>query len=210
MSWAAKRKTTRPENIAYCLLGIFNVNMPLLYGEGHKAFTWLQKEIIEQSDDESIFAWRCTDPGWSGDRMQKCFLHSGVLALDPSHFDFTGLHSFRSLGRSSRSPYRITNKGLELEAKVSVFRKHIQPGVAKEPELYIVGLACALRFGESRETQCTLVLERERSLVGEEGRGPNDVYRRLNRYDLGENIHVLYPPSNRVDIGLTRFYITLD
>ncbi|KAK4651983.1 hypothetical protein QC762_0098320 [Podospora pseudocomata] len=38
MSWASMRKTTRREDEAYCLLGIFNVNMPLLYGEGEAAF----------------------------------------------------------------------------------------------------------------------------------------------------------------------------
>ncbi|KAF6785392.1 ankyrin repeat-containing protein, partial [Colletotrichum sojae] len=38
MSWAAKRKTTRIEDQAYCLLGLFGVNMPLLYGEGEMAF----------------------------------------------------------------------------------------------------------------------------------------------------------------------------
>src|SRR6478735_5744653 len=34
MSWASMRYTTRIEDMAYCLLGIFDVNMPLLYGEG--------------------------------------------------------------------------------------------------------------------------------------------------------------------------------
>jgi hypothetical protein len=34
MSWAANRETTRVEDVAYSLLGIFEVNMPLLYGEG--------------------------------------------------------------------------------------------------------------------------------------------------------------------------------
>jgi hypothetical protein len=42
MSWAADRETTRIEDLAYCLLGIFGVNMPLLYGEGKKAFLRLQ------------------------------------------------------------------------------------------------------------------------------------------------------------------------
>jgi hypothetical protein len=42
MSWASDRQTTRIEDMAYCLLGIFNVNMPLLYGEGDKAFIRLQ------------------------------------------------------------------------------------------------------------------------------------------------------------------------
>ena len=45
MSWAAKRETKRKEDGAYCLLGIFDVHMPLIYGEGEKAFIRLQKEI---------------------------------------------------------------------------------------------------------------------------------------------------------------------
>ncbi|KAI0742499.1 hypothetical protein C8Q80DRAFT_1328725 [Daedaleopsis nitida] len=38
MSWAATRVTTRIEDEAYCLLGIFGINMPTLYGEGRNAF----------------------------------------------------------------------------------------------------------------------------------------------------------------------------
>lgn len=57
MAWAAHRRTTRKEDIAYCLLGIFKINMSMLYGEGDRAFTRLQEEIIRTSDDESIFAW---------------------------------------------------------------------------------------------------------------------------------------------------------
>lgn len=54
LSWASKRKTTREEDIAYCLLGIMDVNMPLLYGEGSKAFTRLQEEIIRRNGDPTI------------------------------------------------------------------------------------------------------------------------------------------------------------
>lgn len=57
MSWAAKRQTTRVEDIAYCLLGLFDINMPLIYGEGEKAFRRLQEEIMKSSDDQSLFAW---------------------------------------------------------------------------------------------------------------------------------------------------------
>jgi hypothetical protein len=58
MSWAALRETTRPEDLAYCLLGIFDVNMPLIYGEGEeKAFFRLQQAILESSDDQSLLAW---------------------------------------------------------------------------------------------------------------------------------------------------------
>jgi hypothetical protein len=57
MSWAAYRETTRVEDLAYCLLGIFDVNIPLLYGEGRKAFIRLQEEILRVSADHSLFAW---------------------------------------------------------------------------------------------------------------------------------------------------------
>ncbi|RPD55153.1 HET-domain-containing protein [Lentinus tigrinus ALCF2SS1-6] len=57
MSWAANRETTRPEDEAYCLMGIFDVNMPTLYGEGRRAFRRLQEEIMKKSVDTSLFAW---------------------------------------------------------------------------------------------------------------------------------------------------------
>ncbi len=62
MSWAARRNTTREEDEAYCLLGMFDINMPTLYGEGRKAFLRLQEEIMRQSADTTLFAWglQCT------------------------------------------------------------------------------------------------------------------------------------------------------
>lgn len=56
MSWASRRETTRVEDIAYCLMGLFGVHMTPLYGEGHNSFIRLQLEILSRSDDESIFA----------------------------------------------------------------------------------------------------------------------------------------------------------
>ena len=80
MSWAARRETSRIEDIAYSLLGLFEINMPLLYGEGTKAFTRLQHEILQtQEYDESIFAW--TDAKLS---------HCGLLARSPAAFAFSG------------------------------------------------------------------------------------------------------------------------
>lgn len=58
MAWAASRTTTRPEDIAYCLMGIFQVNMPLLYGEGPRAFIRLQEEILKCESSSSL-----DDPG---------------------------------------------------------------------------------------------------------------------------------------------------
>jgi hypothetical protein len=56
MQWASSRECTREEDHAYSLLGLLNVNMPLLYGEGSNAFKCLQQEILTTSDDESILA----------------------------------------------------------------------------------------------------------------------------------------------------------
>ncbi|KAG6326861.1 hypothetical protein ID866_12228 [Astraeus odoratus] len=77
MSWAADRKTTREEDRAYSLLGLFGVHMPMLYGEGKHAFQRLQREIIRMSNDHSIFAW---DPKG---RLRQT---GSVLADDPSFF----------------------------------------------------------------------------------------------------------------------------
>ena len=73
MSWAADRTTTRVEDRAYSLMGLLDVNMPMLYGEGKKAFHRLQLEIIRTSNDHSIFAW-----GRRGRQM------GSILADDPS------------------------------------------------------------------------------------------------------------------------------
>lgn len=54
MAWAATRETTREEDIAYSLLGIFDVNMSLIYGEGReKALKRLREEIERASKGRS-------------------------------------------------------------------------------------------------------------------------------------------------------------
>jgi hypothetical protein len=62
MSWAAYRQTTRTEDRAYSLLGMFNICFPLMYGEGWRAFGRLQEEILKVSTDQSIFAWTQNGP----------------------------------------------------------------------------------------------------------------------------------------------------
>ena len=58
MSWAVGRKTKKIEDRAYSLMGIFEIHMPIIYGEGEKAFRRLQLEIMKSSNDQTIFAWR--------------------------------------------------------------------------------------------------------------------------------------------------------
>jgi hypothetical protein len=99
MSWASKRLTTKEEDKAYSLMGLFNVNMPLLYGEGRKAFQRLQQEILEIRPDNSILAFTGTTP-------------DNLLAQGPDDF-VSGLYR-------TRAPYwknsiRITPFSISLD-----------------------------------------------------------------------------------------------
>jgi hypothetical protein len=105
MSWASKRKTTRVEDIAYCLLGIFVIHMPLLYGEGNHAFIRLQEEIMRKTNDHSIFAWYST-----GNIHRK--VDGGLLANSPAKFSDSG-EIIQSRGQDT-SPFSLTNKGIHL------------------------------------------------------------------------------------------------
>ncbi|KAI1419582.1 HET-domain-containing protein [Xylaria sp. FL1777] len=62
MSWMAGRTTTRVEDLAYSMLGIFNINMTTQYGEGMRAFMRLHQTLLSTSRDESLFAWRMPAP----------------------------------------------------------------------------------------------------------------------------------------------------
>lgn len=108
MSWASFRKTSRVEDLAYCLLGLFDVNMPLIYGEGRKAFCRLQEEIIKATDDESIFAH-------NGFGSTVC----SMLADDPVNFSHArnirrGMPKGMRQMNASSKPYTMTNKGLQM------------------------------------------------------------------------------------------------
>lgn len=110
MPWASKRQVTRIEDIAYSLLGLFGVNMPLLYGEGRQAFMRLQHEIVKEIDDESIFAWRDTSLD-----------SSGMFALSPAAFADCGdivTHDYLYFRR--RDPSIVTNRGLSIELVGSI------------------------------------------------------------------------------------------
>jgi hypothetical protein len=109
MSWAAIRETTREEDIAYCLLGIFDVNMPMLYGEGEKAFIRLQEEIIKESPDMSIFAWKAST------NMD----YSGLLARSPAEFKDAGDLVAIQNELFRVSDFSITNRGIRLNVTLT-------------------------------------------------------------------------------------------
>lgn len=108
MSWASTRETTRIEDIAYCLVGLFDVNMPLLYGEGQKAFQRLQHEIASSREDDSLFAWYtsglCSD---SFAPSPAAFGRSGDTFVPDD--DVEGDHL-------KGTPFTITSRGLSVTA----------------------------------------------------------------------------------------------
>ncbi|ROW08388.1 hypothetical protein VMCG_03072 [Cytospora schulzeri] len=104
MSWAAKRTTTRSEDMAYCLLGLFGIHMPMIYGEGEMAFHRLQEEIIRRSNDPTIFAWNPADGG-ALDFMS-------ILAPSPAAFEHS--RSFEDLITFHGPEFALTNKGLKI------------------------------------------------------------------------------------------------
>lgn len=120
MSWAAERRATRAEDIAYSLLGIFDVNMPLLYGEGKvKAFRRLQEEIMKISEDETLFAWESTELTASGSS-------GNVLANDPKDFiEARDLVPFAS--DDPVVPYALTHRGLRIWLQIHRYSEDIQP-----------------------------------------------------------------------------------
>ncbi|KAL8894451.1 MAG: hypothetical protein Q9207_008500 [Kuettlingeria erythrocarpa] len=138
MSWASGRNTTRLEDVAYCLMGLFEVNMPLLYGEGRKAFLRLQHEIAKNSDDESLFAWYSVD---------STKTESGIFADDPSCFESSqGIEPYHISG-IDRVPNSITSRGLAMEAYYRTIGPHfVDPDcghIDKQPQYALVPLHCA-------------------------------------------------------------------
>jgi hypothetical protein len=112
MSWASRRETTRVEDIAYCLLGIFGINLPLLYGEGERAFIRLQEEIVRNSNDLSILAWRAIRFGEFTEVR-----HCGVLASHPVEFRGSGQIISKSDSRFTPE-FVMTNKGLRFQMRL--------------------------------------------------------------------------------------------
>lgn len=110
MCWASHRTTTRVEDEAYCLLGLFGVNMPLIYGEGRKAFRRLQEEIIRSSNDQSILAWYTTN--------EKDGTAVDFLASRASDFQESGDVAAHPYSRTDQEAMVITSQGLSLELVV--------------------------------------------------------------------------------------------
>lgn len=83
MCWAANRQTTRLEDRAYSLLGLFDISLTVIYGEGNRAFQRLQEELLRVHMDASLFAWHSPRTG-------TCSAESKLFAASPSDFKDSG------------------------------------------------------------------------------------------------------------------------
>ncbi|KAK8075443.1 hypothetical protein PG997_010106 [Apiospora hydei] len=120
MSWASRRSCTRTEDVAYCLMGIFDINMPMLYGEGKKAFLRLQEEILKETEDHSLFAWAVSEDS------DRAWCPSSIFAESP--FDFVQCANIKRRESSFSGLSAMTKLGLSIELGEAV-----QPSAEKEP-----------------------------------------------------------------------------
>jgi hypothetical protein len=109
MSWAASRKCTRIEDSAYCMIGLFDIAMPLLYGEGKKAFLRLQEEIFRTTDDHSLLAWTATSHPAT---WQRPWAPASVFAVSP--LNFVNSSNIVRLHEEGGDPSAVTKKGLQI------------------------------------------------------------------------------------------------
>ncbi|KAH7198471.1 heterokaryon incompatibility protein-domain-containing protein [Fusarium flagelliforme] len=120
MSWASSRVTSRKEDSAYCLLGLFSLNIPMLYGEGDKAFLRLQEAIVRQAKDQSILLWRDELYQASIGRIPGCLAPSSSVFKEPVHI--VGRRVFKRMNRifdidfmSSITPIELTDTAIQMD-----------------------------------------------------------------------------------------------
>lgn len=147
MSWAAGRETTRTEDLAYCLLGIFDINMPMLYGEGMKAFQRLQEEIMKVDDDCSLLCWGWNHGRNSGETQTLATAaaedESLLLAPHPRYFEGCKRIRPQALPGFTLPLFSLSQRGLKVRAPVrdDVTHAHLS---------YVV-LGCGLDEEEEEE-----------------------------------------------------------
>ncbi len=118
--------------MAYCLIGIFDISISIAYGEGETAFYRLQVELMQRSDDRSIFHWE----GYSS-------RFNSMLADGPHCFQFAGreVGVYYSPPLEGNPSYTLTNSGIRM-------RVLIYPSTHKEVKEALMAQALDPLYGE--------------------------------------------------------------
>ena len=169
LSWAAFRETSREEDEAYCLFGLFDIGLPALYGEGaYKAFSRLQFAVFSSTGDHSIFAWH-SEPGNSSDSTTDMF------APDPKSFFYCSRispapYSYMIPSKTRRtdeervqidSGYSPLSHGLRVQFRVA-FNSHKKSST--DDQKYGHGAndwvgSCVLACSDARAPGCHLAIQ---------------------------------------------------
>ncbi|TBU22892.1 hypothetical protein BD311DRAFT_769529 [Dichomitus squalens] len=153
MSWAARRVTTRKEDEAYSLLGIFGVNIAPIYGEGDRAFIRLQEEILARIPDQSIFAWNLHLP-LSLHPHSQTFHQASLFALSPAWFLSSGnIYAIPREELSRRLQLRIPPA---THSMTSYGIRTVLPIISITVHFHLAILACQYGRGVGR-TMCLML-----------------------------------------------------
>ncbi|KAG2357259.1 hypothetical protein BDR07DRAFT_1420911 [Suillus spraguei] len=110
MVWAAARTTTRSEDVAYSLMGIFDVSIPIAYGEGaQRAFFRLVEAIMQVSNEPAVL-------NWAGKPAQ---IHRLSTAFPSAPACYVGHPVYdRSHAADEKREFVLTNRGLRIHLLV--------------------------------------------------------------------------------------------
>ncbi|KAI7921485.1 hypothetical protein M9X92_005376 [Pyricularia oryzae] len=176
MSWAARRRTGRDEDIAYCLMGLFDLNIPLIYGEGQKAFIRLQEQILHETRDLSLLAWTAQDqpPPYEdyedGDDTSQQF--RGIFASSPVEFSECGniispiypfwvprSEEFTITTKALHSKWPLSYGDLLLEKSEISSLTEASPWMERTPKNFVLRLNCLeSSLGDKVSSGLTIVI----------------------------------------------------
>ncbi|KAK4445788.1 hypothetical protein QBC34DRAFT_412667 [Podospora aff. communis PSN243] len=182
MKWAAHRKTTRPEDEAYCLVGLFDINLPLFYGEGRsRAFLRLQEEILKTTNDQSLFAWTSIP----NDNADPDKLH-GLFAQSPANFRHSSnMQPLPRANTHASMPAATTSQGLRIQLYLEPVSKVLPDEADPLEEDYYAILDCdVLCSGHHQRPGIRL------------RRVSEDQYARVHVNSLIINFEIPTPPSS--------------
>lgn len=133
--------------------------MPLLYGEGKKAFVRLQEAILSENEDHSLFAWNpLTDaPPDLGENKGAATTGTSIFAEHPRHFAHAG--HIRSLVPQGGGSF-VTNKGVSIELPVLHIRSLPEDVITEAPPtpVFLIILSCG--EGESSLRRMGIIVRR--------------------------------------------------
>jgi len=203
--------------------------MPLLYGEGHKAFIRLQHEIIRQSADDSIFAWKINrELSGSSDREQNstanrrhacldnCSVGS-ILATRPDAFRLSGSIVSSKNNKTDTSiavaqcrlPYSITNYGLQLTTDCEVTPRD---ATDSRRDVYLIQLDCFEQTARNVLRPCWIAIAQVRELAGRPLNPAKEhlvMHERVHYCDLGEKLEGFYPLRQRERLEGACLYVPI-